>query len=441
MFRLLCLVLFIYLNCAVLAAGNLIKIACVGDSITDGFGLANASLDAWPVLLGDMLGSSYCVENFGQTGKTLQKGGRESYWDTDKFRRAKEFEPDIVIIKLGTNDAKEANWTDPEKFRADLNAMIDEFAALKSKPKIYLSTCAWVKRDAITITEDRVLNGVIPISLDTAKKRGLKVLDFHKLLKEKPELYCDDIHPNEAGALAMAQFVYKNLTGKRNAPKVNKFRGRVSDFFGFKRVEGPSLFRNLALFIPQRPNGQWICAFRNFRGGESEDLYKLLLKSGAYVVNYDLEGGLGSPRYLDMGDKFFKYYSKLLEPKSKPILLGEGLASLFALNYAAKNPDKVAGIVLVEPLDIYDWAQLSQDNARRFKQEWRDSNGAEIPLESVRDLRRRNFEALELAKLPLLIVRGSEEFNIYKKAKNVLIFDGFEPAKIADFCRRASMRK
>ena len=101
----------------------------------------------------------------------------------------------------------------------------------------------------------------------------------------------------------------------------------------------------------------------------------------------------------------------------------------------------MAGIVLVEPFDIYDWAQLSQDNARRFKQEWRDSNGDEIPLESVRDLRRRNFEALELAKLPLLIVRAGEEFNTDKKTKNVLILNSFEPAKIADFCRRASMRK
>ena len=170
-------------------------------------------------------------------------------------------------------------------------------------------------------------------------------------------------------------------------------------------------------------------------------MYKLLLKSGAYVVNYDLEGGLGSPRYLDMGDKFFKYYSKLLEPKSKPILLGEGLASLFALNYAAKNPDKVAGIVLVEPLDIYDWAQLSQDNARRFKQEWRDSNGAEIPLESVRELSQRNFEALELAKLPILIVRAGDCFNLNANFKNVLKLNSFESSKIADFCKGSSTRE
>ena len=432
--------LIILFNCAALEAKDAVKIACVGDSITDGFGLANASLDAWPVLLNDMLGESYLVENCGQTGKTHQQGGRESYWDTYKFKKAKALNPDIVIIKLGTNDAKEANWKNPEKFRADLNAMIDEFAALDSKPKIYLSTCAWVRRDAISITEDRVLNGVIPIILDTAKRRGFKVLDFHNLLRDKPELYCDDIHPNEAGALAMAQFVYKSLTGKRNAPKVNRLRGKSSDFFGFRRLDAKSFFRNVSLFIPSKPKKLWVCAFNNFKGGQSDELYKLLLKGGAYVLNFDIEGGLGSPRYLDMGDRFFKYYAKLLETESKPLLFGEGLASVFALNYAAKNPDKVAGLVLVKPVELYAWAKESESNAKRFAQEWRDSKG-EADIEFLKDLNLKNFEALERANLPILIVSDSAKFALPGKLKNVGSMERFDAAKISNFCLRVAGKR
>lgn len=440
MLRTLIASLLVFFNCAALCAKDPVKVACVGDSITDGFGLANASLDAWPVLLGDMLGASYRVENFGQTGKTLQKGGRESYWDTDKFEKAKAFQPDIAIIKLGTNDAKEANWKNPEKFRADLNAMIDEFAALDSKPKIYLSTCAWVRRDAITITEDRVLNGVIPIILDTAKRRGLKVLDFHNLLKDKPELYCDDIHPNEAGALAMAQFVYKNLTGKRVAPKPSKFRGKVSDFRGFERIDAKSFYRNSTLFVPKKDRGLWMCAFTGFKGGRNEDLYEAMLKGGAYLTNIDIEGGLGSPRYLDMGDKFFKYYAKLLETESKPLLFGEGLASILALNYAAKNPDKVAGLVLVKPVELYAWAKESESNAKRFVQEWRDSKGV-ADIESLKDLNLKNFEALERVGLPILIISDSVKFALPGKFKNVESMERFDAAKIANFCLRVAGKR
>lgn len=440
MFRTVTAFLLILFNCAVLVAKDAVKVACVGDSITDGFGLANASLDAWPVLLGDMLGASHIVENFGQTGKTMQKGGRESYWDTDKFEKAKAFQPDIVIIKLGTNDAKEANWTDPEKFRADLNAMIDEFVALDSKPKIYLSTCAWVRRDAITITEDRVLNGVIPIILDTAKRRGLKVLDFHNLLKDKPELYCDDIHPNEAGALAMAQFVYKNLTGKRTAPKPSKFRGKVSDFRGFERVDAKSFYRNSTLFVPKKDRGLWMCAFSGFKGGRNEDFYEAMLKGGAYLTNIDIEGGLGSPRYLDMGERFFKYYAKLLETESKPLLFGEGLASILALNYAAKNPGKLAGLVLVNPVELYAWAKESESNAKRFVQEWRDSKGV-ADIESLKDLNLKNFEALERANVPLLIVSDSAKFALPGKFKNVERMERFDAAKIANFCLRVAGKR
>lgn len=364
-------IISVILTTLCLSAKDTVKIACVGDSITDGFGLMNASLDSWPALLGDMLGDNYDVRNFGHTGKTLQRNGDQSYWNVDKFKKAKSFNPDIVIIKLGTNDAKEKNWQNPENFRHDLSDFISEFQDLPSKPKIYLSTCAWVRKDAISITEQRVLEGVIPIIKDTAKKRGLKVLDFHSLLKDKPQVYCDDIHPNEAGALLMAQFVYKNLTGK-NPPKPSKFRGKKSDFFGFQKIDSNSLFRNTSLYVPNKPNGKWFCTFKSFKNGKKNEMFLKYLKDGYYVITYDIEGGLGSPEYMKIGDRFFKYYAKLLDVKSKPVLFGEGLSALFVINYAAKNPDKVESTILENPVkDALEWANQSPQNMKRYKQEWR----------------------------------------------------------------------
>ena len=43
----------------------MIKVACIGDSITSGFTLLNPCRDSYPSLLQKMLGDGYEVRNFG----------------------------------------------------------------------------------------------------------------------------------------------------------------------------------------------------------------------------------------------------------------------------------------------------------------------------------------------------------------------------------------
>jgi len=43
----------------------MIKVACIGDSITSGFTLLNPRRDSYPSLLQNMLGDGYEVRNFG----------------------------------------------------------------------------------------------------------------------------------------------------------------------------------------------------------------------------------------------------------------------------------------------------------------------------------------------------------------------------------------
>jgi|GEM_PF-1940752 acyl-CoA thioesterase-1 len=49
-----------------------VKVACVGDSITQGFGLGQLT---YPIKLGQMLGEEYEVKNFGLSGRTLLRRG------------------------------------------------------------------------------------------------------------------------------------------------------------------------------------------------------------------------------------------------------------------------------------------------------------------------------------------------------------------------------
>ena len=381
------------------------RVACVGDSITDGFGLANPSQDSWPALLGDMLGEGYDVRNFGQTGKTLQKNGDQSYWDERKYKAALEFEPDIVVIKLGTNDAKEKNWKDPKNFEADLAEFAASFKALPSKPRIYMGTSAWVRKDAIGITGGRVDGGVVPIQKKIAKMGGYKLLDFNSLLRDHPDWYCDDIHPNEKGALEMAKFVYKALRGK-NPPPLPKIRGKKSDFNEYERYDFKFRFRDATLFVPANPSkdGAWIWAPARFDGGDKflHDLYRKFLKDGYYILHTDVDSWLGNPNSIKWGDGVLKYYRDTLGFSGDVNFVAAGTGAIYAVNFAAANPGTVKSLFLISPVyDAAEWAARDGNNMKKFLQEWR-LTPEDVP--SVEGLGERNLAKIREAGIKMTVM-------------------------------------
>ena len=52
-----------------------IRVACIGNSITYGYGLADREHEAYPALPQQKLGAKYQVENFGKSGATLLARG------------------------------------------------------------------------------------------------------------------------------------------------------------------------------------------------------------------------------------------------------------------------------------------------------------------------------------------------------------------------------
>ena len=52
-----------------------VRVACVGDSITYGAGVAGRETNSYSTVLGRMLGSKFEVRNFGRSGATLLKQG------------------------------------------------------------------------------------------------------------------------------------------------------------------------------------------------------------------------------------------------------------------------------------------------------------------------------------------------------------------------------
>src|ERR1700743_2827645 len=83
-----------------------IIVACIGDSITYGARLHDRDKESYPAQLQVLLGNKYVVNNYGVNSATLLRKGNVPYWKTKEYQSALNSTPDIVFIKLGTNDTK-----------------------------------------------------------------------------------------------------------------------------------------------------------------------------------------------------------------------------------------------------------------------------------------------------------------------------------------------
>ncbi len=201
------------------------KVACVGNSITYGYGI-----ESWPdqtsyphhlqgMLRGDA--PSDTVENFGVSGLTVRKDDQASYWKGYRFAPAIEFAADTVIIELGTNDSKAyTTWNTPEQdaavdsaITADFEALIDTFL-VKSKPHVFICLAPYVNNIEWNILDTAVVKRVNPAILQAGLEKGVNVIDLHSRFSalENPSWYLEDmVHPSVEGAKHLAEIVYAHL--------------------------------------------------------------------------------------------------------------------------------------------------------------------------------------------------------------------------------------
>ena len=205
-----------------------IRVACIGNSITDGHGIDMATAYGYPALLQKKLGNDYWVRNFGVSGRTMLNRGDQPYMKEVAWADAQRFKPDVVIIKLGTNDSKPQNWQYASEFREDLEQMIltlrpdlAQTAKKKSKktktatpvgPQIFLCTPIPAFKSTWDINEAVIANEIIPIQQEVARKYGLKVIDLHTLFAgDSDKMLSDGIHPDGKGAQRLADIIAEEI--------------------------------------------------------------------------------------------------------------------------------------------------------------------------------------------------------------------------------------
>jgi len=199
------LILFCGLVATAGAKETPIRVACVGDSITFGAGIDDRNNNSYPAQIQAMLGDGYEVKNFGVSGATLLKQGNKPYWNLKAFTAAKEFQPDLVIIKLGTNDSKPGNWKHAGEFVANYVEMVEIFQRLESKPKVLICHPVPVFGTRWGINNKTVVEEVIPRIDEVAEATDVAVVDLYAPLEGKSALLPDKVHPNAEGAGVIAR--------------------------------------------------------------------------------------------------------------------------------------------------------------------------------------------------------------------------------------------
>ena len=177
-----------------------VRVACVGDSITQGFG-GHSYVEVLAAEEGEAV-----YGNFGVCGTTALASGAPSYADTQAYTESLAWGADVVVLMLGTNDT--AYWQGAAAFEADLAQLVEAY--LDTGAQVLL--CTPLAPDAAMAVNDYGVNPAYFADISdavhrVAVARDLPVAEVYAETEGQPFTLEDGIHPNQAGAEALATVI------------------------------------------------------------------------------------------------------------------------------------------------------------------------------------------------------------------------------------------
>ena len=198
-----------------IVAAKPIRVACVGDSITEGSG--------YPYKLRLLLGSDYVVGNFGVSGSTVSLNSTKPYMNESKFQDAIDFHPDIVIIMLGTNDANTAIIQNEDSFETDYSKLVSAFEQLDGKQLIWVVKSPPIFTNNSSYNNSYLEGNVLPQIDQLADQMNLPTVDVYNALGNHSDFFMDGVHPDDNGASLIALNVYDAITLPDGSPDDSYF--------------------------------------------------------------------------------------------------------------------------------------------------------------------------------------------------------------------------
>ena len=277
-----------------------IRVACIGNSVTYGYGLEDRDRDSYPARLQRMLGEKYTVRNFGFNGATLLKKGHKPYWKNPPCQEALDFKPHILVIHLGLNDTDPRNWAHfKQDFISDYQDMIDMFRNVDADPGPRIWICkmtpifSW-HRSFKTGTRDDFW-AIQQAIEQVAESKGVSLIDLHTPLHTRPDLFEDALHPSEEGAVIIASTVQAHMSGDFGGLALSPLftdhmviqRNQAVRIFGTANAgeQVRVTFSGKELITSAGANGQWMAEFAPMSAGGP---YELIVSAEKSILIKDI---------------------------------------------------------------------------------------------------------------------------------------------------------
>lgn len=201
-----------------------IKVACIGDSITYGYGIADRANDSYPAQLQKLFDAKkpgkYEVRNFGNSGRGIyldSMRGREKRgfrW-MKEHKAALEWKPDIVISNLGINDCGEyiKEYTGARRrgqFEGDYRDLLNDYKKANKSVQLYI----WTKLSPLAEGQ-KFYRSPEPFLMQKDLERVAEMVDAVGIDMQEPlrevideVLAKDKIHPDKNGAKIIAEATF-----------------------------------------------------------------------------------------------------------------------------------------------------------------------------------------------------------------------------------------
>ncbi len=221
------LTIAVALACTSCALAERTKVACIGDSITYGLGLADRAKESYPsrlqALLDEASPGKYEVRNFGNSGRgiyldSMRGSEKRGFRWMKEHKEALAWKPDVVICNLGINDCGEyiKEYTGARKrgqFENEYLALLGDYRKANPKAKLIM----WTKLSPLAKGQ-KFYRSPEPFLMQddlirVAAKMGAVEIDMQSPLRDRmDEIFArDKIHPNAEGASIIAETTLKSM--------------------------------------------------------------------------------------------------------------------------------------------------------------------------------------------------------------------------------------
>ena len=194
---------------------HLIRITCIGDSITAGAGSNNAAMLSYPAQMGRYLWKDALVRNLGSSGATM-RDDLAAYTARDVYTKALQVaaETDLFTIMLGTNDSfYDTVWTseDSKKFNDDCLDIVKSLFNKNNDLQFVLSNCpryfgngGWASK-----TVRDLQAALVPVLNNAGYPTTF--FDMYTPTSTMRNDFPDELHPSNAGYLKLGKIFADGL--------------------------------------------------------------------------------------------------------------------------------------------------------------------------------------------------------------------------------------